>query len=392
MAKLIVLVLSSGLFFSVGLIAGQRVSSTNDKQHDRSTTAIPPAKFFAPTDIASRTAEAGVNSTVNGPGSHLFVSSTSLLSADNVSSLERSGPASDDQSQQGSIDAQRASILKLIQQRFPDTDAAVAQVWADTYAEMDPDEVSFILDQKHRISSGLGAAVAWPPNSSAASISEPLKSTPEPAVSTAVRIVETNLNSAYSLGFCRLVVFPEASCHSGAVETATGITPPPTSFRCFQPGPLIQSPIATHVALSKSDSSMFCLDNNRLTRRGDFQLLKDRRLGIITSHGEFAAADSTPIPEDAAKIRITMNGTIQYQNADGEVRESGRVSVCTVKDFSELQSADGVIFELMNPEDGIIQDDAAGLLMTNSLEQSNVDRTYENSLLTHLKSQLSTSD
>ena len=392
MAKLIVLVLASGLFFSVGLIAGQRVSSTNDKQYDRSTTNIPPAKFSGRTGTASRTADAGVESTVDGSGSHLFVSSSSPLQPDDVFSAERTGPASEDQSQQGSIDAKRASILKLIQQRFPDTDAAVARVWADTYAEMDPDEVSFILDQKHRISSDLGTAVTWPPNSSAAAISEPLKSTPEPAVGASIRIVESNLSSAYSLGFCRMVVFPETSSHSGTVVTATGINLQPTCFRCFEPGPLIPSPIATHVALSESDTSMFCLENNHLTRRGDFQLLKDRRLGIRTSLGQFAAVNSTPIPKDAVRIRITINGTIQYQNADGEVCESGRVSVCTVKDFSELQSADGVIFEVINPDDVIIHEDAVGLLVTNSLEQSNVDRTYENSLLTHLKSQLSTLD
>lgn len=392
MAKLIVLVLASGLFFSVGLISGQRVSSTDDKTCDHIETSISRPKFSSRRSLPSRTADAGVDSGVELSGRHLFVSSTSLLQPDDVSSSERTEPTAENQSQQSPTDAQRASILTLIQQRFPDTDPAVAQIWADTYAEMDPDEVSFILEQKHRISTGLNAAVTLPPSSSAVSVSEPLKSTPEPAVGTAIRIVESNLDSAYSLGFCRLVVFSEVSSHSSAVVTATGVEPPPTSFRCFQPGPLIQSPIATHVALSKSDTSMFCLENNRLTRRGDFQLLKDRRLGIITSHGEFASADSTPIPEDAAKIRITMNGTIQYQNVDGEVRESGRISVCTVKDFSELQSADGVIFELMNPEDGIIQDDAAGLLMTNSLEQSNVDRTYENSLLTHLKSQLSTLD
>lgn len=391
MAKLIVLVLASGLFFSVGLIAGQRVLSFDETTPERGTTESQSAKYSGSSGTALRTAEAYVGPTVDSSNPHSLVSSTSVLPAEDLSSSERTESALEDQIKQGSTAAQRGSILKLIQQRFPDTDAAVAEIWADTYAEMDPDEVTFILDQKHRISSGLGAAVALPPNNSVAAISESLKSTPEPAVSSAIRIVETNLCSAYSLGYCRMVVFPEASSQSGVAVTATGVEPESTSFRCFQPGPLIQSPFATHVALSKSDSSMFCLENNRVTRRGDFQLLKNRRLGIITSRGEFAAADSTPIPEDAAKIRITMNGTIQYQNADGEVCESGRVSVCTVKDFSELQSADGVIFELMNPGDGIIHGDAAGLLVTNCLEQSNVDRTYENSLLTHLKSRLTTS-
>ena len=62
MAKLIVLVLASGLFFSVGLIAGQRVSSSNDKTHDRSTPGIPRTKFSSHTGTASRTADAGADS------------------------------------------------------------------------------------------------------------------------------------------------------------------------------------------------------------------------------------------------------------------------------------------------------------------------------------------
>ncbi|MCA9013519.1 MAG: hypothetical protein KDB01_27400 [Planctomycetaceae bacterium] len=391
MAKLIVLMLASGLFFSVGLIAGQRLSSSNETTHERGTTRSQSVRYSGSSGTAFRTADVDVASTVDNSNLHSLVSSTSVLPAEDLASTERTGPASEVQLQQGATGAQRASILKLIQQRFPDTDAAVAEIWADTYAEMDLDEVTFILEQKHRISSGLGAAVTLPPNNSVAAIPESLKSTPEPAVSSAIRIVETNLSSAYALGFCRMAVFPEASSQSGVAVTATGEEPEPTSFRCFQPGPLIPSPIATHVALSKSDSSMFCLENNRVTRRGDFQLLTDRRLGIITSHGEFAAVESTPIPEDAVRIRITMNGTIQYQIAEGEVRESGRISVCTMNNFSELQSADGMIFEMMNPDDGIIHGDAAGLLVTHCLEQSNVDRIYENSLLQHLKSQLLTS-
>ena len=104
-----------------------------------------------------------------------------------------------------------------------------------------------------------------------------------------------------------------------------------------------------------------------------------------------ASAESTPIPEEALNIRVATNGVIQYQNPAGETCEAGRISVCRVTNPAELQSEDGVIFESQNADNPALHGDSADFLQPKTLEQSNVDQTYENLLLTHLKSLTQTS-
>ena len=291
-----------------------------------------------------------------------------------------------------SPDERRAAILKLIQGQFPDTDAEVAAVWAETFGEMDPDEIRFILEQKRRISTELGSAVTLPPlDTSPIPIAEPLSSTPESSINAAACMVQRNLQSAWSLGYCRMAVCLEASNDPESLSADETRHLPVTSFRCFESGPLIQSPIPTHVALTKSSSTMFRMDAGRLTRRGDFCLLRNRRLGIVTRSGELACAESMPIPEDAINIRVATSGLVQYQNAAGETCEAGRISVCSVINPAELQSEDGVIFESQNVDNPVLHVDSADFLQPNTLEQSNVDQTYESLLLTYLKSLTQTS-
>jgi flagellar hook protein FlgE len=285
---------------------------------------------------------------------------------------------------------QRTDIRNLIRQQFPNTDANVIDVWAETYANMSLDEVTFILEQKRRTSNEIGTEFPLPFLSPTLETDRSPSKTDEPADVT-TQMVEANLRGAYSTGYRRMVVLPEAFAHSESQAADKPCSIPATSFRSFEPGPRIESPIATHVALTKEDSTMFCLTDNRLTRRGDFQLLKDRRLGIVTSSEEMAAAESTPLPDGATDVQISQNGTIQFRNTAGEIGEAGRITVGRVTDLADLRSEDGVFFTTSEAGNVTRLEDASACLWLKTLEQSNVDRSFENSLLEYLKSQRNTS-
>lgn len=388
MAKLIIVAAAAVLLFFTGLFAGRVVPRNSALAAGRGHSMR-----LMSAGASGGPADPQVHSTASsGSNPFSFTSSTPVLQQPEVCSVEAKAQTSGSPGNERSPDERHTAIRKLIQRQFPDTDAEVAEIWAETFGEMDPDEIRFILEQKRRISTELGSAVTLPPlYPSPVPIAEPLNSTPESAINASVRMVQRNLQSAWSLGYCRMAVYLEAINDPQLLSADETCHLPVTSFRCFESGALIQSPIPTHVALTKSNSTMFRMDAGRLTRRGDFCLLSSRRLGIVTREGELACAESLPIPEEAINIRVSKNGLVQYQNAAGETCEAGRISVCSVTNPAELQSEDGVIFKSQSADNPVLQVDYADLLQPNALEQSNVDQTYESLLLTHLKSMSQTS-
>jgi len=381
MVKSITLAIVAALFFSAGLFAGHGVQFSAKQA---TTHSVPAHGNAADSGTGSDKSVDAKNSEAANPLT--FISNSVPSTSPDVQYAEFDGRQSDERP-----NAHRAAVYKLIQRHFPNTAKELAEVWADTYAEMDLDEIDFVLEQKRSISTTLAAEMhqLLPAD---APISDPVDAMPQPTVNTTVRIVQSNLQSAYALGFRRMVVFPDVVSDSKLSAADAKGNDDGTCFRSFESGPLIQSPISTHAALTQTDSLMFLLDANRLTRRGDFRLLQDRRLGLVTRGGEFASAGSTSIPDDATHIRITADGTIQFENVAGETCDAGRISVCSVKYPDELQTDDGVFFQLSDSENLTLHDDVAKVLVTNALEQSNVDRNYEKSLMTQLKSLSESSD
>lgn len=382
MAKWITAAVFAALFFSVGLLAGHSVPFTKPLATGVTGKANPGSD--ADQRLAS---DISVNSTA-------AADSTPTLFISHAATSEKAERLTTEPIvESASRDVHRTAIRDLIHRHFPNTDAVTAGIWVETFTEMSLDEIAFLLEQKRLTSKGIGVrlSASLMPSTSTPSLShtvlpEPLPSKQEQAGDFAVRVVEANLRSAYSLGFRRMVVLPEAISLPESRAGDKSRRAPVTCFRSFESGTLIGSPIATHVALTKENSTMFCLDGNRLTRRGDFQLLADRRLGIVTSSEELAAAESTPLPEDASDVQISQNGTIHFRNAAGDTEDAGRIAVCSVTDLADLQSDDGVFFVVSHPAKVARRDDASAFLQTNMLEHSNVDRSYENSLLTYLKS------
>lgn len=388
MAKWITVALVAGLLFSAGLYAGHSVPFSNVLATGLKTQSNS-APVVVNQDLAGN--ESAASYTKNSDVPFLLISRAERVADADVrtaglDSLRETDGTSAEVPDVAVSDVERAAIQKLILQHFPNTDSDLAEIWIETYAGMDLDEINFVLEQKRKTSSELGAGLSISPGSSQSSGIEPLTSKPESALEGDIACVTTNLRSAYSTGYRRMVVLPET------VDTSASFTEnerrhiPSTRFRSFESGPLIQSPIATHVALSNESSVMFCLEGNRVTRRGDFQILTNRKLGIITSGGEIAVEGYTPLPQDAKDLRILQNGNVQFNNAAGETLEAGRIVVCSITNLADLQSSDGVLFLASDAGNLKILEHLDSVLRLNSLEQSNVNRVDENFFLEHLKS------
>ena len=388
MAKWITLTLVAALLFSAGLYAGHSVPFSNVLATGL-TTQSSSAPVVANQELAGNAAAA--SSPKSGKVPVALISRAEPIADVDVRTAEFYELQGADAENAGVSDitvsdAERAAIRKLIRQHFPNTDSELAEIWVDTYAGMDLDEINFVLEQKKQTSSVLGAGLSFSLARPQASAMAPSTLKSESPLDADIAFVTTNLRSGYSIGYRRMVVLPEAVDPSASSADVARSNIPSTRCRSFESGPLLQSPIATHVALSNETSVMFCLEENRVTRRGDFQILADRRLGIITSSGEFAAEGSTPLPEEAKDVHILQNGNIGFTNTAGEAVEAGRVTVCHIANLADLQSSDGVLFLASNADQLKALKHPDSVLRLNSLEQSNVSRMDENLLLEHLKS------
>ena len=154
MSKLVIVAAAAVLLFFTGLFAGRIVpwSSASAEGRGKSLRLTSAA-------VSGNDADSQINSTVSAGSNQLsFISSTAALLKPEVCSAEVKERTSGSPGNERSPDERRTAILKLIQRQFPDTDAEVSEIWAETFEEMDPDEISFILEQKRRISTELGAA------------------------------------------------------------------------------------------------------------------------------------------------------------------------------------------------------------------------------------------
>ncbi len=279
-------------------------------------------------------------------------------------------------------------VLLLIQRTFPDADPETARIWAESYSEMDLSEVEFILEQKRRLSGSLDAGLSATPEMALPSGGSEHASEDSRSLRAAIRLVSRNLSGSWTVGFRGTVVLPEAASDLARNEDQNG----QQAFRAlmfysFDPGKRISSPLPLHVTLPADNGAlMFCLEGNRLTRRGDFQLLADRRVGLTTHTGPVPLLDSAILPESAKDVSISQAGEIQYVDPAGMTLIAGRVAVTRVVDLSELSSDDGVIFVTRSSESLSTPEPDKIRLSTGTLELSNVDRENERALLSHLQS------
>lgn len=409
MQQFVAFAVASAVLFTAGLIAGQGVDRSDETVSPPVTVSSPTtATDVTPDDSAVITEQETPDEPLAKPmpspimnashqqqeevTDHYFFSSvdgTANSTSSSQSSTDQTTETSTAQITVANPEARR-QLESLILRMFPDAAAETVAAWADAYSDMDLGEVEFILEQKRSLSGSLDSEIATAMlgtplgATTAESLLSPQAMSPIVEAQNAVR---SNLQSAWSSGYRRTVVIPEAVSNQ-SIPGSIALTPRQvTMFRSFETGQLQPSPVPTHVAIaSKNGALMFCLDGNLFTRRGDFQRLADGRLGLVTSSGSYALKDSTPIPESVTSIEITTSGEIMY-DAEGQPVSAGLVGIVELSELNRLQTVDGVFFtsETLNASSVPA---ANAELTTYQLEMSNVNRTDDTQLLELLNTEL----
>jgi len=266
--------------------------------------------------------------------------------------------------------------LEIVRRIFPDVDPDTTQIWAEEYADVPVDEAEFLLEQKRQLSGGSGMPSflsksnlsGGMPTISAAIESAPLDS--------ALADVQSNLRSLWTVGHRSIVILPtfqSADSNLSGTTTFRTTVADIVRYRSFRAGRMIASPVTTHVALPDDPGLMFCLEGNRLTRRGDFTLLTSRRLGIRFGDQELPLKDSPVVPEDISAVRIESTGKIEGRSSSGQRSSLGRIAIARLESPGQLQSTDGVFFSLLDST--AVSPAAPGtfVLATGTLELSNGD-------------------
>ncbi len=152
MAKSMTVAIVAALFFSAGLFAGYSVqfSENVDRPENKSTTGNDD-RSQPVRDVSNVATEADDVNPLTFISNSLPSTVPELRSAElkDVNSSDHPNP-------------HRAAIHNLILRHFPDTAPEVAEVWTDTYAEMDLEDIEFVLEQKRQISTALAPEVNSP--------------------------------------------------------------------------------------------------------------------------------------------------------------------------------------------------------------------------------------
>ena len=295
-------------------------------------------------------------------------------------SANPSPPASRDQ-----IPSVTPDVRQQIQLAFPDADAETIDAWSETLQDLSSREIAEILMQKKALSGSLNSLL--PPSLQTPPITTPLPTVPAPnSADTHSAVLMRNLQNAHCVGYRRLVLLPQPVTAAPLSVDLQPATPEPGRFWSFQPGRSIHSPLPLHVSLGEDASLMFQLEGNILTRRGDFQLLPDRRIGLNTPSGFRALANSPQLPPIAQRVSIDELGRIQfYAETDSPLSEAGFVAVVRIEHPEELRSDDGVHFTSERHDTWRTLNQETFSLKTRQLELSNVDPASERMQLETLR-------
>jgi hypothetical protein len=403
MQQFLAFAIASAVLFTAGLIAGQGVNPSDKILPSSGVVTSETAEGAAKQNTGDSVTNDAVDETTEKPmpspimnASHqqqeeitdryFFSSADSVTASEPVPSQEpESGPpavAADPEA--------RRQLESLIRRMFPDANPETVSVWAEAYDGMDLGEVEFILEQKRAMSGSLDSEIATAMlgtplgGASAEDLLSPQSLSPIIEAQNAIR---TNLQCAWSSGYRRMVVIPEAVANQEPAMIVASTPRQVTMFRSYETGRLQPSPVPTHVAIaSKNGALMFCLQGNIYTRRGDFQRLADGRLGLVTSSGSYALQDSTPIPESFKSIEISPTGEILY-DANGQPTSAGHVGIVQLSELNRLQTVDGVFFTSDTPSLSSVTGLEAELT-THVLEMSNVNRSDDTQLLELLNTEL----
>ena len=291
-------------------------------------------------------------------------------------------PADNDQ-----VASANPDVRQQIQLAFPDADVETIEAWSETLQDLSSREIAEILMQKKALSGSLNSllppSLQTPPITTSQSV---LPAHNYNSVDTLSAVLMRNLQNAHCVGYRRLVVLPPPVTAASVSADSYPVNPEQTQFWSFQPGRSIHSPLPLHVSLGEDAGLMFQLEGNILTRRGDFQLLPDRRIGLNTPSGFRALANSPQLPPTAHRVSIDALGRIVFvAESDGPPGEAGFVAVVRIEHPEELRSDDGVHFTSERADTWRTLNQETFSLKTRQLELSNVDPASERMQLETLR-------
>lgn len=329
-------------------------------------------------------------------------------------------------SDSGTDSGKTQHLLQAIRQLVPDMSEADGRIWAEELSDLDLEEAYFILQQKQQ-SAGFESFLLSPRSTAtltrpADSLSDTLRSDARPAIdphcpsgqhvisespySNVLAALQSNLAGSTIPGFRGVQVIadgvpvamqggspdslPTPPVADGRDENACDVSPPADHFRTlrrFDCGPAACTGDPLHVALPKDPHLMFSLQDcstrstdgctQIVTRRGDFEVLADRTLGLRLSNRDYALSPLIRLPEDCHRAWITATGEVRYSTASVPDHMAGRVPVVQIAVLSRLFAVDGVLFHASEHCLVTAASDAEIVLRTETIELSNVSAADE---------------
>lgn len=264
----------------------------------------------------------------------------------------------------------RGSVRELIREYFPESPADVVEVWADEFAGFDDDELRFVLQQKRMAGSALLAA-----SNLSREFPVPAATSNTPENGSAIALTIANLQNADVPGY--------------RGHRILGESPDGMSVTNFDIGPIATTLNPLHAALPENADWMFRMVSadgaDVLTRRGDFCLLPDRVPGLQLGDRQLRLAGVSAIPAEAALIRMTASGEVEWQDQAGTFQTAGRIEVVRWRPQGQLVTSDSVCFAVADPAQITRVETQAVELRTGCVEMSNVSTSDEWMRLDHYR-------
>ncbi len=369
-----------------------------------------PASFRNPPipDSSAETARAFDTTSDSVTGSQQAPASTSEQSASEPSASKKSVELPEATSQvdaavepvadafADALPVRRARVLQLITEYLPSLSAVEAEVWADEWATLTDADVCFMLEQRKML---LGRQ----PLMSLPKLPESLGESNYESESTAsglesvISTIRTNLTCSHCPGYRRqcVVITPSSVtvCSGFRVQTVTDFS---VAKRMYSGNPM-------HAALPDDPQMMFVLagfeqDGHEtdatiesctvLTRKGDFEVLSDGRLGLRMGNRQLVLAPEVRIPPEHGSSKILADGRVVCVSSDGAETILGLMPVAKVQRPDQLRTDDGIFFR-MNPggrlDIMVWEDFAKSALRVSEYELSNVDHDEDWKALNHFR-------
>lgn len=394
MPRLIVMSGGAAVLFFAGLLAGQRISGPRVPTAEQVSEAQVYPQAANPSDRLDDDAVTDPAATDSEHSDTAKLHPVAFETPEPATNPVESSADSTSAEVTSGNERQIGRILEIVNRLFPDADAETARIWAEEYANLPAEEAEFLLEQKRML---LGSQLLTLDAIDETTMNPPadtaVASGKSPALAQATAEVRANLQSAWSVGYRRLVVLPD-SIPASNVPDSRSTSIDFLKFRSFEPGRCVASRVPTHVALCSDPALMFALEEDRLTRRGDFRVLSDGRIGFVLQGRCWSILNSPVISDPSAAVRISASGQIEMKSTEQTWTTVGHLPITRITEPQTLITEDGVLFtssadfSASQLVSGQTSDNHASgdrsLVMPGMLELSNTDFDDEARLLEQL--------